>query len=151
MNGRNRAEGWKHAKLSGHENEALVEAVTEKDGSLQERILSCGKKQGIEVVKIDFGGLKETDVDCILGGKTKSKTDMHLYLKDNSSINISIKKSAGGQVFLIGVDRFIEAARPDVETRPIIEYKLVALDSQSVSTTIDSICKYIRETYFEKA
>ena len=108
MNGRNRAEGWKHAKLSGHENEALVEAVTEKDGSLQERILSCGKKQGIEVVKIDFGGLKETDVDCILGGKTKSKTDMHLYLKDNSSINISIKKSAGGQVFLIGVDRFIE-------------------------------------------
>ena len=108
MNGRNRAEGWKHAKLSGHENEALVEAVTEKDGSLQERILSCGKKQGIEVVKIDFGGLKETDVDCILGGKTKSKTDMHLYLKDNSSINISIKKSAGGQVFLIGVNRFIE-------------------------------------------
>jgi hypothetical protein len=108
MNGRNRAEGWKHAKLSGHENEALVEAVTEKDGSLQERILSCGKKQGIEVVKIYFGGLKETDVDCILGGKTKSKTDMHLYLKDNSSINISIKKSAGGQVFLIGVDRFIE-------------------------------------------
>ena len=108
MNGRNRAEGWKHAKLSGHENEALVEAVTEKDGSLQERILSCGKKQGIEVIKIDFGGLKETDVDCILGGKTKSKTDMHLYLKDNSSINISIKKSAGGQVFLIGVDRFIE-------------------------------------------
>ena len=108
MNGRNRAEGWKHAKLSGHENEALVEAITEKDSSLQERILSCGKKQGMEVVKIDFGGLKETDVDCVLGGKTKSKTDMHLFLKDNSSINISIKKSAGGQVFLIGVDRFIE-------------------------------------------
>ena len=33
---------------------------------------------------------------------------MHLFLKDNSSINISIKKSAGGQVFLIGVNRFIE-------------------------------------------
>ncbi len=62
----------------------------------------------MEVVKIDFGGLKETDVDCVLGGKTKSKTDMHLFLKDNSSINISIKKSAGGQVFLIGVNRFIE-------------------------------------------
>ena len=43
MNGRNRAEGWKHAKLSGHKNEALVEAITEKDSSLQERLLSCGK------------------------------------------------------------------------------------------------------------
>lgn len=108
MSERNRAEGWKHAKLSGHENEALVESITRSDSALQEHILVCGKKQGATVKSIDFGGLKETDVPCILGGKTKSKTDMHLYLDDGSSINISIKKSAGGQVFLIGVDRFIE-------------------------------------------
>ena len=47
------------------------------------------------------------------------------------------------------IDMFLDAAKPEQETRPIIEYKLVALDSQSVATTIDSICKYIRETYFE--
>ena len=108
MSERNRAEGWRHAKLSGHENEALVEGITRKDSVLQERILSCAKKTGATVKSIDFGGLKETDVSCVLGGKTKSKSDMHVYLEDGSSINISIKKSAGGQVFLIGVDRFIE-------------------------------------------
>lgn len=108
MSERNRAQGWQHAKLSGHENEALVEAITRNDSVLQERILACGKKQGAIVKSIDFGGLKETDVPCVLGGRTKSKSDMHLYLDDGSSINISIKKSPGGQVFLIGVDRFID-------------------------------------------
>ena len=55
-----------------------------------------------------IGGLHEVDVDCILGGKTKSKTDLKLTLTDKSHLNFSIKKSAGGQVFLIGVERFID-------------------------------------------
>lgn len=105
---RNRAEGWKHAKLTGHENEALLEAIVENDGGLQSRLLSCGGFPDAEIDHIDFGGLKEHDVDCILGGKTKSKSDMHIYLNNDHQINVSIKKSAGGQVYLIGVDRFIE-------------------------------------------
>ena len=108
MSERNRAEGWQHAKLSGHENEALVEGSTENDSALQERILACGKKTGAKIKSIEFGGLNETDVPCILEGMTKSKTDMHVNLEDGSSINISIKKSVKGQVFLIGVDRFTE-------------------------------------------
>ena len=108
MSERNRADGWKHAKLSGHKNEELIESNTESDSALQERILSCSKKTGSKVTGIDFGGLKETDVPCVLGGKTKSKTDMHVYLEDGSSINLSIKKSDHGQVFLIGVDRFMK-------------------------------------------
>ena len=105
---RNRAEGWQHAKLSGHENEALLEALVENDGELQDRLLACGKFPYADIDKIDFGGLRESEVDCILGGKTKSKSDMHIYLFNGKQINVSIKKSEGGQVYLIGVDRFIE-------------------------------------------
>lgn len=108
MSERNRAQGWKHAKITGHQNEALLESIVEKDSALQRRILSCaGNPNGI-VHNIDFGGLREQDVDCVLGGKTKSKTDMHIYLNDGNQINVSIKKSAGGQVYLIGVDRFMD-------------------------------------------
>lgn len=108
MADRNRAEGWQHAKLSGHENEALLEALVENDGELQDRLLACGKFPYADIDKIDFGGLRESEVDCILGGKTKSKSDMHIYLFNGKQINVSIKKSEGGQVYLIGVDRFIE-------------------------------------------
>ncbi|MBO4251274.1 MAG: hypothetical protein J5911_01265 [Clostridia bacterium] len=142
MSQRNRAEGWKHAKLSGHENEALVEAITENDDSLKTRILICGKKPNAKIKSIDFGGLKETDVDCVLGGKTKSKSDMHVYLEDGSSINISIKKSAGGQVFLIGVDRFVEGFEkqfnqtiPDNVKRAISLYWGTADDTRDVANT----------------
>lgn len=108
MSGRNRAEGWQHAKLSGHENEALLEAIVERNSELQSRLLMCGKQPTAEIERVDFGGLKEHDVDCILGGKTKSKSDIHIYLTNGTQINVSIKKSEGGQVYLIGVDRFIE-------------------------------------------
>lgn len=108
MSIRNRAEGWKHAKLSGHENEELVEALTVNDNNIQSRILKCANKENVDVLSIDFGGLRETNVKSIFGDTTKSKTDMHIYLADGSRINVSIKKSAGGQVYLIGVNRFID-------------------------------------------
>ena len=47
MADRNRAEGWKHAKLTGHENEALLEALVENNGELQDRLLECGKQRGV--------------------------------------------------------------------------------------------------------
>ena len=93
MADRNRAEGWKHAKLTGHENEALLEALVENNGEFQDRLLECGKHPNVEIETIDFGGLRESEVDCILGGKTKSKSDMHLYLENGAKINVSIKKS----------------------------------------------------------
>lgn len=104
----NRAKGWKYAKLSGHENEKNVDKELLIDEKLQQRILNCLHKETLTVKNIQYGGLNEKDVDCILGGKTKSKTDIKMILSDNSSVNISIKKSLHGQVFLIGIERFIE-------------------------------------------
>ena len=102
--GRDSSEGWQHAKLSGHENESDVEQLFENESfrTLFSVRLGIGR-----IVSVSVGGLNETDVPSVLGGKTKSKTDLTIRLEDGNLVNISIKKSAGGQVYLIGVDRFI--------------------------------------------
>ena len=103
--GRDRATGWKHAKLSGHKNEDAVKSLFD-DKDFCKRFV---QRLGIaEIESVCIGGLNEKDVPCILGGKTKSKADLVLTLCDTSRVNISIKKSSSGQVYLITVDRFIE-------------------------------------------
>ena len=102
--GKNRATGWRHAKLSGHKNEAIVESLFKNEDFRTH----FSKRLGIgKIISASAGGLCEKDVECALGGLTKSKTDLVLNTEDGRRINISIKKSAGGQVYLIGVDRFI--------------------------------------------
>ena len=107
---RNRAEGWKHAKNSGHENEKRIAELVRDNLNIQKRLLECAHLDSdkISVSKIEYGGLCEKDVDCIIdNGKTKSKTDMWMYLSNGKRLNISIKKDNGGQVYLISIDRFI--------------------------------------------
>lgn len=109
MSKRNRAEGWQHAKISGHENEKLIAELTRSNPAIQKRILNCAHIYDVAIEKIEYGGLFETAVDSIFEGtKTKSKTDMGLFLSNGTCLNVSIKKDEGGQVFLIGIDRFIK-------------------------------------------
>lgn len=101
---RNRASGWKYAKLSGHENEADVERLFDDE----DFCLAFSKRLGLPAIKsARVGGLCETDVPSVFLDKTKSKTDLQLILENGKTVNISIKKSWGGQVYLIGADRFI--------------------------------------------
>lgn len=105
---RNRSEGWKHAKLSGHINEQSIENKIMNEEEYQYDFLCRIERQNEKIKDITNGGIKEKDVDCILGsGKTKSKTDMKVILENNDKINISIKKSEAGQVYLISISRFI--------------------------------------------
>lgn len=108
MNDRNRSEGWQHAKLSGHKNEDLVTQYMKEDPTVQDYILEMMGYNDREIVKIFDGGLNETSTPSVLGGKTKNKTDLHIQLTHGDYINISIKKSLSGQVFLISPSRFIE-------------------------------------------
>lgn len=103
--GRDRATGWQYAKLSGHENEADVEQLFQNPDFRT----YFSQRLGIGAINsATVGGLNETDVLSVFGDKTKSKTDLTVCLEDGSHVNISIKKSWGGQVYLIGVERFIE-------------------------------------------
>lgn len=102
---RNRADGWQHAKLSGHENEAKVLKMF---SNLDFCSTFCNRLDIPSIIKADIGGLHEKNVESILGDTTKSKSDLVLTLENNSIVNISIKKSSAGQVYLISVERFIE-------------------------------------------
>ena len=107
MNQRNRSEGWKHAKTTGHVNEALVKDL----------MLRCGAKgftpktPNAAVKNVSIGGLKEKGVNGVLGRKTKSKTELKIDWSDGRKTNCSIKKSLAGQVFLINTVSFITGFR----------------------------------------
>ena len=105
-NDRNRSDGWKYAKLSGHKNEKdLFERINNRKEFRE--IIEKKLLLKSEILKAEYGGLYEKNVKSIIDGKTKSKTDLILNLKNNEKINFSIKKSTGGQVYLISVARFI--------------------------------------------
>lgn len=107
MDHRDRAEGWKHAKITGHKNEEIVCELINEDEDIQKRILIAAHKYDRIFVHATCGGLNESNVPSIFGDTTKSKTDIYVKLDNGETINISLKKEKGGQVYLIGPRRFI--------------------------------------------
>ena len=105
---RNRSEGWKYAKRSGHNNEDLVLSDVKNNRELQQRILRLAHAEGEEIEDIVVGGMNEQSVPSVLDGMTKSKADLTFFLKNNRRIGVSIKKSLAGQVYLISPSRFID-------------------------------------------
>lgn len=110
MEHRNRATGWKHAKLSGHDNETLVKDLLDSDGRYASNFLKrigCPDKV---LAETKIGGLRETNVESVIPNarKTKSKTDLKLFYAGGGQTNISIKKSLGGQVYLVSAGVFVE-------------------------------------------
>ena len=67
---RNRAEGWKHAKKSGHQNEQLAAQLVQSDPEIQQRLLHCAHWEGEKIVNIEFGGLNEHNVPCVFPGES---------------------------------------------------------------------------------
>lgn len=105
---RSRSEGWRHAKLDGHANEKLFADALINDEefvSAIERYILKDSPKGSPKVTVD--GSKH--VESIFGDMTTSKVDIALNWSDASQVNISLKKSASGQVWLISVPRFISA------------------------------------------
>lgn len=108
MEHRNRASGWKYAKLSGHSNERLVKQLLKNDVEYRDEFMSY-IGYGCEIVReISVGGLHETNVLSVIGKKTKSKTDLKIFCESGKIINISIKKSLGGQVYFVKAGLFIQ-------------------------------------------
>ena len=106
---RGRADGWQYAKLSGHENESLVKERLDQDAEYAQKFL---RRLGVtedRIVRTEIGGLHEKNVASVSGKrKTKSKTDLKIYLESGRVINISIKKSLAGQVYFVGANLFID-------------------------------------------
>ncbi|MBQ5594491.1 MAG: hypothetical protein IIU78_02160, partial [Alistipes sp.] len=76
----------------------------------------CDRLNISSIAEANIGGLHEKNVESILGDTTKSKSDLTLVLENGSHVNISIKKSSAGQVYLISVERFIEGFERQFKT-----------------------------------
>lgn len=107
MEHRDRATGWQYAKLSGHRNEDLVKEMLDTNSEFQNAFLSRVDRVSECITKTSIGGLHETNVPSVNGNKTKSKTDLKVSLSNHEMINISIKKSLGGQVYFVRAGLFI--------------------------------------------
>lgn len=106
---RDRASGWKYAKLSGHKNEDLVKNLLDTDPEYATDFLCRIGLRGNKIIDTSIGGLHETNVPSVTGiRKTKSKTDLKVFLNNNQIINISVKKSLGGQVHFMRAGLFID-------------------------------------------
>ncbi|MBO7167725.1 MAG: hypothetical protein J6V61_03160 [Bacteroidaceae bacterium] len=138
MEERDRQKGWVHAKLSGHKNEDLVTSYVCERAKVQEDLVKIAKKSG-RFVSISEGGLHEKGIQSVLGGSTKAKPDLYLLTDKGEYINVSLKKSSGGQVYLITVERFIagfekqyQKAISDDVRRAISLYWGSVLDTQTI-------------------
>ncbi len=69
------------------------------------------------IARTTIGGLHETNVPSVNGRKTKSKTDLKVYLDTSEVINISIKKSLGGQVYFVRAGLFIDTFEKQFRTK----------------------------------
>lgn len=117
MEHRDRASGWQHAKLSGHKNEDLVKMRLDTDEDFAAALLKRTGKAYSHITHTSIGGLHETNVPSVNGRKTKSKTDLKVYLDTNEKINISIKKSLGGQVYFVRAGLFIDTFEKQFNTK----------------------------------
>ena len=87
MSERNRAEGWKHAKLSGHSNETIITDKINSDNAFKDALAKrLNIKSSLKLATV--GGLNETNVLDVFGGKTKSKTDLVLEWSATKKIMI---------------------------------------------------------------
>ena len=105
---RNRSQGWRHAKLDGHANENLfaMELLTNQSfmRKIEKSVLKTIPK-GEPIIDVD--GSKH--VVSIFGDMTTSKVDLSITWPEGQKVNVSLKKSESGQVWLISVSRFIAA------------------------------------------
>lgn len=144
MEHRDRASGWKHAKLSGHSNESLVKGLLETDEQYASDFLKrigCYHKK---LTGVSVGGLHEKNVESVIPGarKTKSKTDLKLFYNDGEQTNISIKKSLSGQVYFVRAELFVECYEhqfnkriPDSVVRAIDLFWAAADDAVAIIET----------------
>ena len=102
---RERAEGWQHAKLSGHKNEDLITKLVLDNTDIQQELLKNANRSG-KIIGVLEGGLREKQIPSVLGDGTKAKPDIRLEIDNGEHINVSLKKSFSGQVFLVTVERF---------------------------------------------
>lgn len=147
MGNRDRATGWQHAKLSGHKNEDLVKELLDTNKVFRQHFLDSIGRSCESIQKTRISGLHETNVPSVNGNKTKSKTDLKVYLNNDEIINVSIKKSLGGQVYFVRAGLFINTFEKQVNTKiPDSVKRAITLFWAAADDAVDIIKQYADKT-----
>lgn len=105
---RNRSEGWKRAKLSGHALEQYLAEFLQQNPVLSSSLhQNCFGLPEASAPDVTAGGIHASHGRCVLGGVTPFKTDLVVRWRTGRTAKISLKKSAGGQVWLVSHERFV--------------------------------------------
>ncbi len=140
---RDRATGWQHAKLSGHKNEDLVKELLDSDRDFQQHFLNKIDRAHATIKETSIGGLHETNVPSVNGRKTKSKTDLKVYLSTNEVVNVSIKKSFGGQVYFVRAGLFIDTFEKQFDAKiPAAVQRAINLFWAAADDAVDIIKEF---------
>ena len=109
---RNRSQGWKWAKLTGHQLEVELADRIKNEPDLGRELGSriLGRDVG-SPNSVSGGGVAAERILDVFGNHTNGKPDIYLRWRDLPPVNISLKKSTSGQVFLTSVDRFVTGFR----------------------------------------
>lgn len=107
---RNRSEGWKYAKKGGHKLEEMLKKKIKNDPgfSSEFHFMVFGKAFNGEA-DASGGGKGAKKVPSVVGHLTQPKVDLTVKWKNGSTARISIKKSLGGQVWLVSLKNFLAA------------------------------------------
>lgn len=106
--GRSRSEGWKHAKRSGHRRETDLVRELKSDPTFASLIgrKVFGRPVG-KLLDAHADGATAGFIPDVFGGTINGKVDLRASWSGAEEVRFSVKKSAGGQVFLTSVDRFV--------------------------------------------
>lgn len=140
---RNRASGWKHAKISGHSNEVCVKELLDTNKQYCADFMNRIGYGNETVQRTSIGGLHETNVPGVIGKMTKSKTDLKIFCNSGRVINVSIKKSLGGQVYFVRAGLFIQVFETQFHKRiPEDVKRAINLFWAAADDAVDIIEKY---------
>jgi hypothetical protein len=107
--GRNRAEGWQYAKVSGHAYEATYCDLVLSDPGVAGDLVTVARRLGARGEPVGCVVSAATKAEDLWGGKTTRKRDVTATLSDGSGIGVSVKKpsTASPQVQLTKLDGFL--------------------------------------------
>ena len=131
-------------KVSGHKNEEMIAEALNKNIAFRTHFCERIGMNASDFVAATAGGRHAPQVESIIGGKTAEKTDVRIMWQGGALTNISLKKDAAGQVYLVTARNFVSVYEaqynvtvPDKVRRALALFIGEAEDSKAILDATD--------------
>lgn len=131
-------------KVSGHKNEEMIAEALNKNVAFRAHFCERIGMNASDFVAATAGGRHAPQVESVIGGKTAEKTDVRIMWQGGALTNISLKKDAAGQVYLVTARNFVAVYEaqynvtvPDKVRRALALFIGEAEDSKAILDATD--------------